>query len=214
MSMSPVTTMLRQALRLAAPCSRGVKRGLGAAAGNSRLRCVMINAGRLDFDGRINFDKLTAVADVTRFEVSDPSEVVERVAAADADIVLNKELPLPGALIRALPPSVKLIVEAGTGFNNIDLDAARERGIGLCNVPNYATDAMAHMVITLVMALSCSLVPQARALATGDRAYMNQCHLGALPHFELTGKTLGLIGGLGTIGQRTAFMARALGMEV
>ena len=70
------------------------------------------------------------------------------------------------------------------------------------------------MAITYVMALSCSLWPQAQALQSGDRSYMRQCHLGALSHFELTGKTIGLIGGLGTIGLRVAAMAHALGLRV
>jgi glycerate dehydrogenase len=171
-----------------------------------------LNAARLDYDGRISFDKLADAANITRHEVSDASEVVARVHRHE--VVLNKEMPLPGSLIRQFPPSVKLIVEAGTGYNNIDLGASREMGIGVCNVPTYATEAMAHMAITLVMALSCSLWQQARALEAGDRAYLTQCHLGALPHFELTGKRLGLVGGLGTIGLRVAAMATALGMRV
>ena len=85
------------------------------------------------------------------------------------------------------------------GYNNIDLDACRNKGIRVCNVPTYATEAMAHIAITLVMALSCSLVPQAKAFAKGDRSYLTQCHLGSLAHFELTDKRIGLIGGLGTI---------------
>jgi glycerate dehydrogenase len=172
----------------------------------------MLNAARLDYDGRIKFDRLSAAADVTRFAVSDPSEVVARLQGAH--VVLNKEMPLPGELIRAFPASVKLICEAGTGYNNIDMEAARERGINVCNVPTYATEAMAHIAITMVMALSCSLVPQLQALHAGNREYMKQCHLGALPHFELTGKIIGLVGGLGTIGLRVAAMARALGLHV
>lgn len=161
---------------------------------------------------RINFDKLESVAEVSRYEISDPSEVVSR--AAGFDVVLNKEMPLPGDMIRAFPPSVKLICEAGTGYNNIDIAAARDMGVGVCNIPTYATEAMAQMAVTLVAALACSLWPQAQALARGDRTYMTQCHLGALPHFELSGKTLGLIGGLGTIGLRVAAMAMPLGLKV
>merc|ERR1719203_2604049 len=112
---------------------------------------------------------------------------------------MNKEYPLPGKVIRAFPPSVKLICEAGTGYNNIDIEACREKGIKLCNVPEYTTEAMGHMAITLVMALSCSLAPQMKALAKGNRKYMHQCHLGDLHHFEIGGKTYGIIGGLGYI---------------
>jgi glycerate dehydrogenase len=178
----------------------------------SKVPCVLLNAARLDYDGRLDFSRLEAVADVTRFEVSAEADVAARCAGAA--VVVNKELPLSAAVIGALPDSVGLVVEAGTGYNNIDLAAARERGISVCNVPTYATEAMAQMAITSVLALSCSLWQQASLLARGDRSVMRDCHLGALPHFEIAGKTLGLVGGRGTIGRRVAAMARALGMVV
>jgi len=181
-------------------------------AADARLKCVMLNAARLDFDGRINWDKVKTTADMTLHDKSETSEIVAR--AAGADIVMNKEFPIPGDIIRALPLSVKLIAEAGTGYNNIDVDACRERGIAVCNVPEYTTEAMGHMAITLVMALSCSLAPQMKALAKGDRTYMEQCHLGTLPHFEIHGKTFGIIGGLGYIARRISAMSLALGMKV
>jgi len=180
--------------------------------GSSRLRCVLLNAARLDHDGSLDFTKLKDVADVTRYEISDPSDVAYRVSGHH--VVLNKEMALTGDIIRSFPDSVKLIAEAGTGYNNIDLVAAKEKGISVSNVPCYATEAMAHQTVTMVMALSCSLAQQVAALAVGNRQYMKQCHLGNLPHFELTGTTIGLVGGLGTIGKRVAAMTSALGMRV
>lgn len=177
-----------------------------------KLKCVMLNAARLDFDGRINWDKVTSNADLTKYDVSATEEIVSR--AAGADVVMNKEFPIPGEVIRALPPSVKVIAEAGTGYNNIDIDACREKGIALCNCPEYTTEAMADYAITLVLALSCSLAPQMKALARGDRTYMHQCHLGQLHHFEIQGKTFGIIGGLGYIATRISAKALALGMKV
>lgn len=104
--------------------------------------------------------------------------------------------------------------QAGTGYNNIDLDACREKGIAICNVPEYTTEAMGDYAITLVMALSCSLAPQMKALAKGDRTYMHQCHLGHLDHFEIRGKTYGIIGGLGYIASNISKKALGLGMKV
>ena len=179
------------------------------------LSCVMLNADRLDFDRRLNFDRLTAIADLNRHASSDPAnpgQIAARVAGHH--VVINKEMPMPREVIEAMAPSVKLICEAGTGFNNIDLRAARERGIAVSNLPTYSTEAMAHMTITFVLALSCSLGPQLQALHTGSQEHFAACHLGELPHFELSGKTIGLIGGLGTIGQRVAVIAHALGMRV
>jgi len=172
----------------------------------------MLNSARLDFDGRISWEKAKRTADMTMFEKTETEEIVPRVAGMD--IVMNKEFPIPGDIIRQFPPSVKLIAEAGTGYNNIDVDACREKGIKLCNVPEYTTEAMGHMAITLVMALSCSLAPQMKALAKGDRTYMHQCHLGMLDHFEITDKTFGIIGGLGYIASQISKMALNLGMKV
>merc|ERR1719333_769817 len=176
------------------------------------MRCAMLNAARLDFDGRISWGKVKTTADMTMHDKSETSEIVSRVAGAD--IVMNKEFPIPGDIIRAFPPSVRLIAEAGTGYNNIDLDACREKGIALCNVPEYTTEAMGDYAITLVLALSCSLAPQMKYLARGDRKYMHQCHLGELDHFEIQGKTFGIIGGLGYIAGRISAKALALGMRV
>jgi len=160
----------------------------------------------------MKWDKVTEVADLTSYDISTTEEIVPR--AQGMDIVMNKEFPIPGDIIRALPSSVKLIAEAGTGYNNIDLDACRERGIALCNVPEYTTEAMGDYAITLVMALSCSLAPQLKALAKGDRKYMHQCHLGDLHHFEIGGKTYGIIGGLGYIARNISKKALGLGMRV
>ena len=175
----------------------------------------MLNADRLDFDGRLDFSRLEPVAELTRHAASDPArpdEILERLTGQA--VVINKEMPISADLIAAFPPSVKLICEAGTGFNNIALEAASKRGIAVANLPTYATEAMAHIAITMVMALSCSLAPQMRYLARYDRAHVERCHLGGMAHFELTDCTLGLVGGLGTIGLRVAAMAQALGMRV
>jgi len=196
---------------VAAPSLRTAAARRNFAAG-SKLQAVNLNAARLDFDNRMNWDKMKQTVDIVMYDKSETEEIVSRVQGKE--IVMNKEFPLPGDVIRAFPPSVKLIAEAGTGYNNIDLDACREKGIALCNVPEYTTEAMGDYAITLVLALSCSLAPQMKALARGDRKYMEQCHLGHLHHFEIQGKTFGIIGGLGYIASRISAKALALGMRV
>ena len=79
-------------------------------------------------------------------------------------------------------------------------------------MPFYSTDAVAHLVITFVMSQSCSMCQLQRKVAQGDA--LGWRSLGALPHFELGGKTIGLIGGRGAIGGRVADIALALGMKV
>ena len=125
--------------------------------------------------------------------------------------------------VKALPDSVRLICEAGTGFNNINLEDARARGITVCNVPAYSTDAVAQLVMTYVLNFSASAHLQRAMLARGDQTLFHGDEtndksafeaFGALPHFELAGKTIGLIGGTGAIGAATARLAKAFGMDV
>lgn len=136
-----------------------------------------------------------------------PSRLVEGF-----DIVVSKEIPVPRHAIEQFPPCVRLIQEAGTGFNNIDLAAAKAKGITVCNCPSYSSDAVAQLVLTFILNFSCSLVPQVRSLVAGDRT--NFTRRLTVPHFELGGKTLGLIGGTGGIGTQVAKLARACGMKV
>lgn len=199
--------------RVAPPTQlRGTMFRMLSSSAVPKVRCVMLNSDRLDYDARINWNRVKEAAELTTYPISDNSEIVTRVQGAD--VVMNKEFPITAELIRAFPPSVKLIAEAGTGYNNIDIDACREKGIALCNVPSYTTESMAHMVICYVMALASSLAPQMKLLTRGDKTFMHQCHLGKLPHFEIQGKTMGIIGGLGLIGTHLSVLSQALGMKV
>lgn len=170
----------------------------------------MVNASRVDFDGKLEFSRLEAIGEFARYADSTPEEIVER--AAGCEVLITKELPVPKEVIEKLPDTVKLICEAGTGYNNIDLAVAKARGITVCNCPAYSTDSVAHLVISFVLNFSCSLVEQHRMLWKGDRSNFTKCL--QVPHVELGGKVLGLIGGSGTIGGRTAEIAVVLGMKV
>jgi len=173
-----------------------------------------MNKGRVDFDAKLSFGKLEATGvEVRAYETDyvDADDIAKR--ADGAGILITKEVPVDADAIAKLPETVELICEAGTGFNNIDLKAARLRGITVCNVPEYSTDAMAQLVITHVLNFSCGMAEQMRLLARGDRSNFASLCL-VHPHFEIAGKTLGLIGGNGAIGQRVTQIATALGMEV
>jgi glycerate dehydrogenase len=170
---------------------------------------VFLNAAKLDFDGRLDFSPVTRMASFTRFETSSESEILGRVQGQD--IVITKELPVGRELIQAFPASVKLLIEAGTGYNNLDLAAARERGVTVCNIPAYSSAAVAQLTVALMLNLASSLHVQQRMLLGGDRTNFTQ-HL-KVPHGEVQGKTLGLIGG-GAIGRQVIQVATALGMRV
>ena len=127
---------------------------------------VFLNSARLDFDGRLDFSPLSELTEFTSYADSSDEEIPARVQGQT--IVITKELPLGRELIERLPASVRLICEAGTGYNNIDITAARSRGIGVCNVPSYSTDAVAQLAITFMLNLSASLVQQQTMLRRGN----------------------------------------------
>lgn len=170
---------------------------------------VFLNAARLDFDGRLDFSPLSGLTRFTSYADSTDDEIPARVEGHS--IVITKELPLGKELIHCFPASVRLICEAGTGYNNIDIAAARSRGIGVCNVPSYSTDAVAQLAITFMLNLSASLVQQQTMLR---RDNLDNFFKGLqLPHVELNGKTLGVVG-FGEIGRRVIAIARTLGMKI
>ena len=170
---------------------------------------VFLNAARLDFDHKLEFSALSKLTKFTQYAASSDEEILQRVQ--DQTIVMTKELPLGGELISQFPPSVKLICEAGTGFNNIDLEAARAKNITVCNVPGYSTEAVTQLVITLMLNFSSSLTLQQLMIERGN--FVNFIEDIQVPHFEVLNKTLGIICS-GSIGRETIKVARALGMNV
>jgi len=170
---------------------------------------VFLNSARLDFDQQLDFSQLDAFGNLTSYEESNNEEILERVKGQS--IVITKELPMNGDLIERFTSSVKLICEAGTGYNNIDLEAAQRKGIAVCNVPGYSTEAVAQLVITFMLNLSSSMTRQQEMLRNKD--FTNFTNHLQVPHLEIQNKTLGILGA-GAIGNQVIKIALALGMEV
>ena len=120
-------------------------------------------------------------------------------------------MPVSGDLIRQFPDSVKIICEAGTGYNNLDLAAAREKGIIVCNVPSYSSERVAHTAIMMILNLSSTMQTQLKMLANGN--HDNFTKNLQVPHVEVNGKTLGIIGA-GNIGRAVIKIAKALDMDI
>ncbi len=172
------------------------------------MKIVMLDAGTLGAD--LDLSPVTSLGEVDVYTASAPYEVVSRLAGADV-AVLNK-VKMTREVLEALP-ALRLICVTATGYDNIDLDCCRERGVTLCNVPAYSTDSVAQ--VTVAMALS---------LATHLPAYRAHVHEGSytasgvanhlIPvYHELSSMTWGVVGG-GNIGGRVAAVAAALGCRV
>ena len=170
---------------------------------------VFLNSARLDFDNKLDFSPIHEITTLTNYAASNNAEILARVK--EQSIIITKELPLGRDLITQFPSSVRLICEAGTGYNNIDIVAAREKNITVCNVPGYSTEAVAQLAITFILSLSSSLMQQQMMLK--QKNYSNFTKYLQVPHFELQNKTLGIIGA-GTIGRQVIKIAQTLGMNI
>lgn len=170
-------------------------------------RVVVVNAGKMNYDHLLDFSVVSN--DVQVYDDSTNAELIERIQGAR--VVVTKELPVGADLLSQFPDSVKLIVEAGTGYNNIDLDAARAKGITVCNIPAYSTERVAHTVIMMLLNFSSTMQQQIGMLAKGDRS--NFTKYLQVSHTEVNGKTLGVVGA-GHIGMEVIKVAKALGMNI
>lgn len=160
--------------------------------------------------GDLSWEELKQLGDLTVYDRTPQSQVVER--ALDAEAVLVNKVNLTRELIMQLP-RLKYIGELATGYNNIDLAAARERGVVVSNIPAYSTQSVAQHVLALLLNVTNHVDEFARKNRNGrwsanpDFCYWDE------PLVELEGKTMGIIG-LGHIGQRVAQLALCLGMHV
>ena len=170
-------------------------------------RVVVVNASKMNYDQALDFSVLSS--DVQVYNDSTNAELIERIQGAR--VVVTKELPVETDLLSQFPDTVKLIVEAGTGYNNIDLNAAKERGITVCNIPAYSTERVAHTVIMMILNFASTMQKQIGMLAKGDRSNFTK-HL-QVSHTEVNGKTLGVVGA-GHIGMEVIKVAKALGMNI
>ena len=170
-------------------------------------RVVVVNASKMNYDHALDFSVLSS--DVQVYDDSTNAELIERIQGAR--VVVTKELPVGADLLSQFPDTVKLIVEAGTGYNNIDLNAAKERGITVCNIPAYSTERVAHTVIMMILNFASTMQKQIGMLAKGDRS--NFTKYLQVSHTEVNGKTLGVIGA-GHIGMEVIKVAKALGMNI
>lgn len=170
-------------------------------------KVVVINGERINYDGSIDYNILSDNVVVYKDSTSD--EVIERIKGAG--IVVSKEFPLKRDMIERFDDSVKLLCEAGTGYNNIDLEACKGKGIMVCNIPAYSSECVAQTAMMMILNLASSMRIQMNMLH--DKNHSNFTDRLQVNHFELMGKTLGIVG-VGNIGSEVAKIANAFGMKV
>ncbi|BAM04809.1 D-2-hydroxyacid dehydrogenase [Phycisphaera mikurensis] len=155
---------------------------------------------------------LEAIGPVTVHDRTPPAAVPARVRGAEV-VVLNKTFLDAGALAGEAFDACGLIALLSTGTNAVDLDAARGRGITVCNAPAYSTDSVAQHVFALVLGFANRVREHADAVEAGRWSGGADFTFSVAPLTELAGRTLGVVG-FGDIGRRVAEIGHAFGMDL
>jgi glycerate dehydrogenase len=150
------------------------------------------------------------LGELSIYDRTEPSEVRQRVV--NADVILTNKVELSRELILELP-NLKMIAVTATGYNVVDIEAARDRGIPVTNVPVYSTDAVAQHVFAGLLSFIHRPYEHHLAIQQGHWQSQGNFSFWLSPLAELKGKTMGLVG-LGRIGRATAKIANAFGMRV
>lgn len=171
---------------------------------------IVVLDGYTENPGDLSWGPLQELGELTVYDRTPPEAVLERIG--DAEAIYTNKTVLSRELIQAMP-SVRFIGVLATGYNVVDVQAARERGIVVCNIPTYGTDAVAQYVFALLLELCHRVAHHAQAVQEGRWTACPDFCFWDYPLIELSGKTMGIVG-YGRIGQRTAQIARAFGMQV
>jgi glycerate dehydrogenase len=178
---------------------------------NTKLmtRIVVLDGYTLN-PGDLNWQALKELGDVTIYDRTPASQVAER--AKDAEVVLTNKAIVNSDAIKALP-SVKYIGVMATGYNVVDIQAAKAQGITVTNVPAYSTDAVAQLTFALILELCNHVGLHAASVRAGEWSKSPDFSYWKTPLIELAGSTLGIVG-LGQIGRAVAKIALAFNMKV
>ncbi len=171
------------------------------------MRIVFLDAATL---GDTSLAPIARLGELVCYPNSTPQEARERVAGCEVLIVNKIKVDRP--LLDAAP-SLRLVCEAATGVNNIDLDACAERGIPVRNVAGYSTDSVVQQTFMHMLSLLGDAPYFDAKVKSGEYSRSGLFTDVSRPFVEITGKTLGVIG-MGTIGQQVARIATAFGMRV
>lgn len=168
-----------------------------------------LNPGDISWKCMEKFGELK-VYDRTSYDLVREDLVIERVG--DAEAVFTNKTPISKNALKKMP-NLKFIGVLATGFNIVDVDAAKEAGIVVTNIPTYGTDAVSQMAIALLLEICHHVGEHNSSVKRGEWANNKDWCYWDYPLIELAGKTMGIIG-YGRIGQGTGRIAQALGMKV
>lgn len=182
-----------------------------SATGNtpsSGLQIVIVDGYTLN-PGDLSWEPFYKLGNVQYYDRSTASESVDR--CKDASVIVTNKTPVGEETIKSAK-NLKLIAVTATGYNIIDVEAAKKRNIAVCNVPVYGTDSVAQHTFALILELANRVGIHEQSVRAGDWQKSKDWSYTLSPIIEIAGKTLGIIG-FGRIGRQTAKIARAFGMN-
>jgi glycerate dehydrogenase len=171
---------------------------------------IVVTDGYTLNPGDLSWKQIEALGEITVYDRTKPEEIVNR--CKEAEIVLTNKVPFNEATLAQLP-HLKMISVTATGYNVIDVQAAAKKGIVVSNVPAYGTASVAQHTIALLLELTNQVGKHAASVAAGEWVKAPDWSYQKAPVTELAGKTLGIVG-WGNIGEQTARIAQAFGMEL
>ena len=176
---------------------------------NQPMRLIILDGQTLN-PGDLSWQELEACADVVSYPRTSPAQVIERLREADA--VLTNKVPLTAEVFAACP-RLKYVGVTATGYNIIDLTAARAHQVVVTNVPGYSTDSVAQVVFALLLEITHHVGHHAARVAEGGWVKSADFSFTDYQLLELAGQTMGIVG-FGQTGQAVGRIADAFGMKV
>lgn len=173
------------------------------------MKLVVLDGFTLN-PGDLNWVELQAFGELIVYDRTQPMDIVAR--AKDADLIFTNKTPLTKETLAQLP-KLKYIGVLATGYNIVDIEAARELGITVTNVPSYSTSSVAQFVFALILAFCHRVELHSDAVRDGEWSNSLDFCFTKAPLMDLENKTIGIIG-YGRIGERVAQIAKAFGMRV
>jgi glycerate dehydrogenase len=170
---------------------------------------VFLDSSTVDY-GDISLASIEALGKLVVHEFTTPAQTADRIA--DASVIITNKVKIDAEVLKRCP-KLKFIAIAATGFDHVDIGAARAAGIGVANVAGYSTDAVAQLTLALILGCATSLVKYNKAAHDGTWSSWPIFTMNCWPTFEVSGKTLGIIG-YGAIGSAVGRLAAAFGMQV
>lgn len=171
---------------------------------------IVILDGYVENPGDLSWEGFEKLGDLTVYDRTPEDQIIERIGSAET-VIVNKT-PISREIINACP-HIKYIGVLATGYNTVDVEAAKEKGIKVTNIPTYGTAAVAQMAIALLLEICHRTAHHSNAVFEGRWTSNPDWSFWDYPLIELAYKTMGIVG-YGRIGQNTGRIAKALGMKV